>query len=576
MSRKVFKYSAVIASLLATALFAGCGTSNKEGSDPSAVADVPKVSESACAQCHGASVDHVTGDNIYKDYIASSHFTNNFRLVGCQDCHGGGSQHNGVGPLPYPDPSAAGKCFDCHKPAFLGNYEATKVATAVEKAHFYNMTASQLDPDNFAPAMYVSANYQKSCTSCHDPHKGNNGVGQEHKDWAESGHGKVDSPAWADEDFKENTSCIRCHTSTGFIDYVSSGYTLPTTTWAKAGDTTREVITCKACHTDYNFKNRVRNAGAFTAPYNSGKNPKAFPNVGASNLCNACHAGRESGDTVKGLTSFTNTSFKNSHYLAASGVFYGQAGFQYYTSNVKYDTGYNTGKKDTATTFAATWNHGKIGVNNFNNSGYSGQCVGCHFGNGGVYANYSSHTLSAVNVAHSTGATGCFGCHSSEDISTLVEEEKALFDRGMDFFNFTLAQNNIFYTTNYPYFMTSAGGTTAIKNWTYAATVPVGPATGNGANNMGAAFNYNLLLKEKGAHVHNRSYARRLIFDSIQYLQKGAVTYSISTGSIGGVTDPNSQVSFTAYSTAQPTGTISITGLKGWLLRSSGGKYYRR
>ena len=551
MSRKVFKYSAVIASLLLTAVFAGCGTSNKEGSDPSAVADVPKVSESACAQCHGASVDHITGDNIYKDYIASAHFTNNKHVVGCQDCHGGGSQHNGVGPLPYPDPSAAGKCFECHKPAFLGNYEATKVPTAVEKAHFYNITGAGVHP-----GMYVTRNYEKSCTSCHDPHKADKGVGQAHTDWAESGHGDVNGLAWANRDFKKSTDCIRCHTSTGFIDYVQSNFTLPTATWASADDKGREVLTCKACHTDYNFKNRVRNVGAFTAPYNAGKSPKTFPSVGASNLCIPCHAGRESGDTVKAVTDFTNASFKNPHYLAAAGIFYAKAGFHFYTSTAKYGN--------------PNWSHGKLGNNNYLaggvDTGTSGPCVACHLAGG---TNNRSHTLSAVEVAHATStagaARGCYGCHTGvtePTIEGLIEEEKELFDRGMAFFLNNLNANGMFYDgANHPYWVKTQGASAKtasnqIKNWTYAALV--GPSNGSGVNNMGVAFNYKVLNAEKGAHVHNRRYSRQLIYDSVEYLQFGTVT--------------NAPISFTAYSTAltatPDANPVSISQLKSWLTSS--------
>ena len=58
------------------------------------------------------------------------------------------AQHNGVGPLPYDgrdgrlNPDQAGKCFGCHKNSFLGLYNANKVPTAIQKAHFYNITGA--------------------------------------------------------------------------------------------------------------------------------------------------------------------------------------------------------------------------------------------------------------------------------------------------------------------------------------------------------------------------------------------------------------------------------------------------
>ena len=88
-------------------------------------------------------------------------------------------------------------------------------------------------------------------------------------------------------------------------------------------------------------------------------------------------------------------------------------------------------------------------------------------------------------------------------------------------------------------------------------------------------MNLELLTSEKGSFMHNRSFGRALMADSIVYLQKGAV------GSDRTVLypSPNNIVSFTAYSTAKPapdSNGVSITALKGLLTKSSGGSYFRR
>ncbi len=88
-----------------TVLMYGCGSTSKEGS---AVSGPVKVDEASCAQCHAQAVDSIEpSTTIYAKYNQSLHFTNNFHTVGCQDCHGGGSQHNGVGPIQYANPDAA-------------------------------------------------------------------------------------------------------------------------------------------------------------------------------------------------------------------------------------------------------------------------------------------------------------------------------------------------------------------------------------------------------------------------------------------------------------------------------------
>ena len=47
-----------------------------------------------------------------------------------------------------------------------------------------------------------------------------------------------------------------------------------------------------------------------------------------------------------------------------------------------------------------------------------------------------------------------------------------------------------------------------------------------GKNNMGAAFNYNLLEHDPGAFVHNRRYAARLIYDAIDWLDDNTMNFS--------------------------------------------------
>ncbi len=106
MSRDIFTYSAMLALLISTAVIGGCGSDSREGTS----GGVAKVNEALCAQCHSASVETLTGDAIYGKYQVSVHALNS---VGCQDCHGGGAMHNGIGPIPYPKPNYV-QCKDCH------------------------------------------------------------------------------------------------------------------------------------------------------------------------------------------------------------------------------------------------------------------------------------------------------------------------------------------------------------------------------------------------------------------------------------------------------------------------------
>ncbi|GAB4440181.1 MAG: hypothetical protein OHK0040_11650 [bacterium] len=93
----------------------GCGSDNKS-SGATALNNVARVGDSACFQCHSATVDPVTQESIVTQYAKSTHYAEN---LGCESCHGGGAQHNGVGPLPYPltgiaDAEKAKRCASCH------------------------------------------------------------------------------------------------------------------------------------------------------------------------------------------------------------------------------------------------------------------------------------------------------------------------------------------------------------------------------------------------------------------------------------------------------------------------------
>jgi hypothetical protein len=75
------------------------------------------------------------------------------------------------------------------------------------------------------------------------------------------------------------------------------------------------------------------------------------------------------------------------------------------------------------------------------------------------------------------------------------------------------------------YTIIRGGSSGAVKDWTDGDNDASGATSGK--NNMGAAFNYNLLEHDPGAFAHNRYYAKRLIFDSIDWLDDGTMNESV-------------------------------------------------
>jgi hypothetical protein len=120
---QINKFGMMLLSVVScAALLNGCGSSSKEGT----TGGVALVEEGTCIVCHSTTTDPVSGTNIVKDYANSIHNPANVPANttvnannpdGCQGCHGGGAQHNGVGPIPFPDPLASSRCIVCHTTA---------------------------------------------------------------------------------------------------------------------------------------------------------------------------------------------------------------------------------------------------------------------------------------------------------------------------------------------------------------------------------------------------------------------------------------------------------------------------
>jgi hypothetical protein len=94
-----------------------------------------------------------------------------------------------------------------------------------------------------------------------------------------------------------------------------------------------------------------------------------------------------------------------------------------------------------------------------------------------------------------------------------------------------------FFTTNNPALQT---GSTQVKNWNIL------DANSHGANLMGAAFNLRMLQTDAG-WVHNGTTAKRLLYDTIDYLDDGQQNNSVAAtianlygaGTINATTESN-------------------------------------
>ncbi len=613
-------------------------------------------SDSTCETCHDPLAD---GQRLTGNYTGNVPRP----VVGCESCHGGGSEHYGGGPIGLLGSAASDEigssqfntCTGCHE---LLNSSGTGTAVAshstdtsawvIIDTHFatagtYSYT-SALRGANTSTVTGYSMDYASElvCVNCHNPHTANIAI---NKEWAGSAHADTTpAGAWAHYDWTCNytscqtppspafagdrRACQRCHTTTGLIAYVSNPaaydpFTNPPL--AYTGQYKPEMLKCTGCHTD--FKGSLRNPGAITADYDvftsypTSTYPPAtyavvnyaYPDASNSNLCMACHTGRENGDSIKQLNlqtyptvSFDNLSFINSHYLAAGGTVFTATGYEYSTRDYSsYPTPYMHDKIGSSATIVDTGTKGPcIGCHmSFTQEKHrflpvsepsgtitavtSTVCGKCHFVSPEMLENrkellhealealkyqlelrgyyfYEAHpyfyklrdrtgvgnttaSAAAVVIQDDTIVTGVTTSWFSGPVSAPTTTVKAgdffRLDSEGTYYKIKQVNNDTQITLDSPYSGLTASGaytiiqggsTGAVKNWlTQTApapfAVPDTDSTGDksGKNNMGAAFNFNLLEHDPGAFVHNRYYTKRLIYDAIDWLDNNNMDYSV-------------------------------------------------
>lgn len=538
--------------------------------------------------------------------------------VQCRTCHDGHNPFRLLSEKASGLPSAwsAGfkTCTACHQ---LLKTDGTRNAEAyhdpavnprgdvdeiITDTHYDNPATSVIEGYIINPAATHNAAAKNtnsgSCPDCHNQHNADNTINRQ---WAKSAHGGFimnangtiatdvngvtsvttdKAPAWVYYDFKaaDRQACQRCHTSTGYRNMANDPLNYnPANNVFVASEQQKEMLYCWACHTSN--KGALRNPGAFTAPYRFKGTFAQFPDLGASNVCIPCHSGRESGESLDTITDFSNASFKNPHYMAAAGLMYVKQGF---TTFIDPNTpvGSSTyGKSLTSTEDggAISSTHRKLGTVAINGDSHNtdffvpgnldsgGPCTTCHMST-------KQHTL-AIDGAAFTNV--CSKCHTSEGEVTLtpenfrelfVEEQAIPFENALNIV-ITLLKNT--YTIEYdsavnPYFF-KAGmphvRDNAVKDWTIGGTLSQAEAK----KLMGACFNLNLLKRDPAAYAHARTYTRRLIYDSIDFLDDRAI--NMSTGATAQTTFPSIYVK--GPSANDPSTTESMKYLNGYS-RSSG------
>jgi hypothetical protein len=361
--------------------------------------------------------------------------------------------------------------------------------------------------------------------------------------------GVPDTAPWVhyDWDSTDRQECQRCHTATGAKNFLDATATLndddpdndvvydpanndfshldgwvaddPVTTTVDESVSSgqNELLYCWACHT--HNTGALRNPGPVTPGYQGpdGVSDAVFPDVSGSNICVACHQGRASGGDIKADTGdFTDKAFINSHYLSAGGTVFRTTGYEYAGRDYADPPGFRHKEIGQGTQpDLAAWEA---------ENGANGPCVGCHMSAAESHLYLPVETDGATGEITAITATVCVTCHGA---AFAPRGGDALAQAGVGFVNRRadglaaalqalagqLAAVGHPFLGGYPYF--------AQSDWTNGGSYA-------GKDLMGAAFNFNLLAHDPGAYVHNSIYTRRLIYDSLDYLDNATLDGSVT------------------------------------------------
>lgn len=274
-------------------------------------------------------------------------------------------------------------------------------------------------------------------------------------------------------DYTNRGSCAQCHTSEGYIDYVSGfpvapGGGYPDDLSYDYGKQTISCNTCHSSHSSFDFDNdgqdfALRNVAPVTLVYDD---VTIIDFEGTSNNCTTCHQPRNSYAVPAGIDDYAITSSRfGPHHGPQSTLLEGILGANiagseaYPGSGADGDNSHRTGLGDVAS-----------------------NCVSCHMGtttdeNDGLHSMWP--TTNACTACHTNGAP--------TEVSGYAVDFETL--KGL---------------------LIAAGSLTESGS-TVSGTYPIAVAQ--------ATWNWKTLEEDKSNGVHNPKYAKALLKNSIEALQ---------------------------------------------------------
>lgn len=554
---------------------------SKHGKGPTAA-----QTAAPCIKCH---TDE--GGRMYKDIHTAADLANVLPLeaaspIQCRTCHNAHNPDKLLLAATASESAQYNTCTNCHQrhDAQVGDLISHDVSwTRVISSTHYDNPATPCDSDPLTLSIIEGYNLDPTsdrvCLDCHNVHSADITINQQ---WARSGHGgrilsaketaaagqadntsaevnavraagalDVDN-AFAHYDWdsttklsagvvvKDRADCQMCHTATGNKNFLTNQAAYNPSNndfsylagWSKdalSGLVTpsgqNELLYCWSCHTDNS--GTLRTPGAITLAYTVDGVKPALPDQGNSNVCINCHSGRGNMDSLvapasvnpAGAAVAVSSSATKTHYLAAGATIF----------QAKTKIGYM---------YSSPANYADMSFFKHNTLG----CAECHM------SSNNSHSYGVVEkdgngVITAITSTRCVKCHTGEHAlfvgASLLGQVADIWD-GSAAVPTTVTQAMVDAAVAeleheaHGYHDALAALADAL---TSAGTPPQaaypyfsGAATDQG--HSGAIHNYSYLHHEPGAYAHNRYYAKRLIFDSIDWLTSGPAGSRSLDGSI--------------------------------------------
>lgn len=261
-------------------------------------------------------------------------------------------------------------------------------------------------------------------------------------------------------------SCANCHSHEGFLEYMETGA-------VAAGIPVPLQPNCRTCHPIHESYTLADYAVSYTDPFELAITGSSY-DIGTGNLCANCHQPRTlSPDITVGGPDVNITSYRWGYHHGPQGALYvGEGGYRI-PGSMAYPA--STGSK-----------HMPL----LDNS-----CVDCHM-TAGYGTESGGHTWNMRNAAGAANVKACDGCHTGAtnfDIMGGQTEIEHMLD-------------------SLKTLLTDAGIYGYQGSYIYAGTYT--------ADEAGCYLNYQFLEEDRSLGVHNYSYAKALLTNSIEFLAK--------------------------------------------------------